>query len=93
MMTVDLFSFILKFTKIVPFTKECSHPMTGIPGVCCRDPNYKDPWPDMNGMGMMMGMMNKGGNPMQQQTQAQSSPNRFNQPNQQYGSPAYNAPG
>ena len=22
--------------------------------VCCRDPNYKDPWPNMNGNGMMM---------------------------------------
>ncbi|CAG7831117.1 unnamed protein product [Allacma fusca] len=29
----------------------CSAPSTGAVGVCCRDPNYKDPWPDMNGNG------------------------------------------
>ncbi|CAL8143162.1 unnamed protein product [Orchesella dallaii] len=37
---------------------QCSEPMTGIVGVCCRDPNYKDPWPDMQGGG---GMMKKDG--------------------------------
>ncbi|XP_059474348.1 DNA translocase FtsK-like [Neocloeon triangulifer] len=25
---------------------ECVHPETGIYGFCCRDPNYKDPWPE-----------------------------------------------
>ncbi len=24
-------------------------PATTAIDVCCRDPNYKDPWPDMNG--------------------------------------------
>ncbi|KAL0281598.1 UNVERIFIED_CONTAM: hypothetical protein PYX00_002536 [Menopon gallinae] len=27
---------------------ECQNIETGIIGKCCRDPNYKDPWPDMN---------------------------------------------
>lgn len=35
------------------FNQQCSEPMTGIVGVCCRDPNYQDPWPDMQGGGMM----------------------------------------
>jgi hypothetical protein len=29
----------------------CTHNETGEIGVCCRDPNYKDPWPDMGGAG------------------------------------------
>jgi hypothetical protein len=29
----------------------CSAPMTGTVGVCCRDPDYKDPWPNMGGNG------------------------------------------
>ncbi|KAG8300395.1 hypothetical protein J6590_077516 [Homalodisca vitripennis] len=33
----------------VPLT-DCQDPDTGIVGKCCRDPNYKDPWP----AGMMM---------------------------------------
>lgn len=28
----------------VPLT-ECLHPQTKEPGVCCRDPDYTDPWP------------------------------------------------
>lgn len=30
--------------------QECADPDTGAIGKCCRDPNYKDPWPG----GMMM---------------------------------------
>jgi hypothetical protein len=29
--------------------------------VCCRDPNYQDPWPNMNGNGGMKNMNNGGG--------------------------------
>lgn len=36
--------------------QECQNPDTGIIGKCCRDPNYKDPWPG----GMMMKNMPTG---------------------------------
>lgn len=25
--------------------QDCADPETGVVGKCCRDPNYKDPWP------------------------------------------------
>ncbi|XP_024086335.1 glutenin, high molecular weight subunit PW212-like isoform X2 [Cimex lectularius] len=39
----------------VPLT-DCQNPDTGVLGKCCRDPNYKDPWP----AGMMMPQRNSG---------------------------------
>ena len=30
--------------------------------VCCRDPNYKDPWPNMNGNGGGKNMNNRNNN-------------------------------
>jgi len=39
----------------------CVNPETTDIDVCCRDPNYKDPWPNMNGNGGMGGRMGGGG--------------------------------
>ncbi|CAG2055455.1 unnamed protein product [Timema podura] len=38
-----------QYENRVPLS-ECADPDTGVVGKCCRDPNYKDPWPG----GMMM---------------------------------------
>lgn len=37
--------FYIMFLLFSPF-QECQNIETGIIGKCCRDPNYKDPWPD-----------------------------------------------
>jgi len=63
--------------------QQCSEPGTGVEGVCCRDPNYKDPWPDMQGKGSGGGDHHhhhpekSQGQP--QQSTFQSSPNSFQQ--------------
>jgi hypothetical protein len=33
------------------FFQPCINPMTTNIDVCCRDPNYTDPWPDMDNSG------------------------------------------
>lgn len=40
------------------FFQPCVNPDNQNIDVCCRDPNYKDPWPNMNG-GKNMGGNNK----------------------------------
>nr|CAD7462392.1 unnamed protein product [Timema tahoe] len=44
-----------QYENRVPLS-ECADPDTGVVGKCCRDPNYKDPWPG----GMMMPNMGGG---------------------------------
>lgn len=48
--------------------------MTGIVGVCCRDPNYQDPWPDMKKD------MSGGGHPHHPANKGQSQGQSFQPP-------------
>ncbi|KAJ4444116.1 hypothetical protein ANN_05905 [Periplaneta americana] len=53
-----------QYENRVPLS-DCADPDTGVIGKCCRDPNYKDPWPG----GMMMMKNNGGGQHPQHQQQ------------------------